>query len=463
MKIKKCRGLLMKLKYLLAACLYLFFSLSACSHINLYTPDIEKREFNRLSTEIEKSIQKEIETKESLKSKSGQLFNVELVGVSCADVAKVIYGSILNVPYVINANVYDDASKIDIVIKTKISHQQLLEITKNALNGAGIEVQESDGCLFISRPKESTDVKTGIKKHDQRIISIHELKNVKPDIIEKRLKEVLQDEYEGFKIYTESGTDLLFYSATQKDHKKIKKIVADFDIPQKQIYLEILIFENSRESVLNNGFNGYLGKVFKDFTFKYIPFAGVSDLAQFSIIDDPDVFNLIFGILQKENLLYKVANPSMVVKSGFEATLSIGDKIPVLGSTVISSNGTAEQNIIYQSTGINLKAKPDIIGSNINIDLTIDISAGEINSLSNINSPSISSRSITSSIICPNSQAILIAGIFQNKSITKNAGFPSKWKWVKDYINNNDRSKQQTELLIYIKPVIINKNNLIKI
>ncbi len=452
----------MKSRYFSLACFYLFFSLSGCSAINLYYPDIEKKEFNRLTTEIEKSIQKEIETKEKLKSQSGQLFNVELIGVSCADVAKVIYGNILNVPYVINADVYDDNSKIDIVIKQKISHQQLLDITKTALNGAGIEVVENDGCLFISRPKETTDGKTSVKKDDKKIISIHELKNIKADIIDKRLKGVLKDEYEGFAIYTENGSDLLFYTATQKDHQKIKTIISEFDIPQKQVYLEILIFENSRESVLNNGFTGYLGKVINGVTYKFTPFAGVSDLAQFSIIDDPDIFNLIFGILQKENLLYKVANPSLVVKSGHEATLSIGDKIPVLGSTVIN-NGQTEQNIIYQSTGINLKARPDIIGSNINIDLTIDISAGEINQLSTINSPTISSRSIQSSIICPNSQAILIAGIYTKKSISKNTGFPSKLKWVKDYLNNNDRSRQQIELLIYIRPVIINQNDIKKL
>jgi hypothetical protein len=439
------------------ACFYLFFSLSGCSSINLYSPDIEKREFNRLSTKIEQSIQKEIELKESIKSKSGQLFNVELVGVSCADVAKVIYGTILNVPYVINANVYDDNSKIDIVIKSKISHQQLLDVTKRALNGSGIEVQDIEGCLFISRPKESIDGKSSVKKDEVKIISIHELKNVKPEIIDKRLKEVLGGEYEGFKIYSEIGNDLLFYTATQKDHKKIKKIISDFDIPQKQIYLEILIFENSRESVLNNGFTGYLGKVINGVTYKLIPFAGVADVSQFSIIDDPDIFNLIFGILQKENLLYKIASPSLVVKSGHEATLSIGDKIPVLGSTVIN-NGQTEQNIIYQSTGINIRTKADIIGSNVNLDITLDISAGEINQLSNINSPTISSRSIQSSIICPNSKAVLIGGIYSKKSISKNAGFPSRLKWVKDYLNNNDRSKQEIELLIYIKPVIIADN-----
>lgn len=207
---------------------------------------------------------------------------------------------------------------------------------------------------------------------------------------------------------------------------------------------------------MQNGLAGYLSTVIDSIKFAYSPVSAVvNDLNQFSIITDTDKFNAVLGVLQKENIISRIAAPYIIIKSGIEGKISIGDKIPILASTIITDD-TTTQNVVYRETGLSMSVKPDVIGDQVNLNLNIEISSGEMNKLSNINSPSIKSRNLTSTIICKNSSAVLIGGIYQNESLFSQSGLPISNKYVQDYLNYNDKQKTKIELLFYVRPVILN-------
>lgn len=453
----------MRWKRFLSLCLFPVVLLcGACATIDQYSYDLPERKFTDVTTEIKKIVATE-PTNIKPAIKEGQKLNIELVGVNITDVIKVIYGTVLNVPYIVDNDVYSNDQKIDIVIKQKTSHDEIKNIVKTALNMSGFDVIHQDGCFFVSRAKDSGRGDIEVNKDEKKSFTVRQLDFIKPETVKNRIQEILKEEFPDFKIYAEPGSDLIFYSINEKNHEKISKIISEIDLPERQVYIEIMVIETVKEGVLENGLAGYLSAVLSGVKLAYSPLsAGFDGINQFSIIKNPEKFNAILGILESNHFLYKVAQPHIVVKSGSEAVLSIGDKIPVLGSTVVS-DGATTQDIIYKSTGFDLSIKPNVVGSHINIDLSIEISSGDINKLSTINSPTISSRVLKSSLICENSQAVMIGGIYQDKSLFHRKGLPVNNYYFENYLNYNNREKSNIELLFYIRPVIItNGNNTIK-
>lgn len=425
----------------------------SCSNLTNYQKENSKAEFRKITSELKNILEEEtLADSENLK---GNKYNVELLGVSVQDVCKVIYGNILNIPFVIDNSVYFSQSRLDIVIKKKISHNEIKYILNTALIKAGFDVTEENKTIYISKNR---DDKEGILNNN-KILTIYQLNNITSEKAINRIKELIKPEIKSLLTYSDKESDILFYSVDERHNNKIKQILKKIDIAEKQIFLEIIIIENSRDGILNTGLAGYLQKTVKSLDIKFSLFGTLSQGHQLSIINDTNLFNLIIGFLEQEKYLSKIANPHFVIKSGMEANLNIGDQIPVLASTIIIE-GNTEQNITYQSTGINIKALPEIIGSNIHINLDIEISAGEINKLSTINSPSISRRSIKTKLICKNSQAVLIGGIYQTRTYQNNQGFPLNNKIIKEIINMNTKEKSNIELLFYIRPVILNDDNI---
>ena len=433
---------------------------SSCSVISQYDATVKKKEFSTVHSKILQTV-KDHSISDQSKIQSGDKYSVELLGVSAADVAKVVFRDVLKIPYVVAPDVYNEPLKIDLVVKNKMPADKLKRLVMNALSVSGLDVFDYDGCVYISKSKDDKGAGSGLDRIRQsKIVSVYQARGLSADKLKARISEIFKNEYQGFQIYSEPGNDFLIYKIPENENKRFREVLLSMDRPESQVYLELIIIENYREGLLNNGLAGYIKKVFGDLEIKISPFqTGLGVMPQLSFIGNPDLFNLTLGILQANKLIDRVSSPYLLIKSGQNASINIGDQIPVLEKTIVNVTST-EQSIVYKSTGLNLNAKPEIIGDNIIIELTIDISQGEINKLTTINSPSISSRKLQTSLICHNSQAVLIGGIFQDRSLVSNNGLPIKNKIFMNYLNENNREKTSIELAIYLRPVIIKNESL---
>lgn len=440
--------------------LFCIFAFSSCSAINQYDSAVQKKEFSTVHSKILQTV-KDHSLSDQEKIKSGEKYSVELLGVSAADVAKVVFRDVLKVPYVVAPDVYQDPLKIDLVVKNKMPADKLKKLVMNALSVSGLDVFDHDGCVYISKSKDDKGAGSGMDRIRQsKIVSVYQARGLSADKLKARISEIFKNEYKDFQIFSEPGNDYLIYKIPENENKRFRDVLLSMDRPESQVYLEVIIIENYREGLLNNGLAGYIKKVFGDLEIKISPFqTGLGVMPQLSFIGNPDLFNVTLGILQSNKLIDRVSSPYLLIKSGQNASINIGDQIPVLEKTIVNVTST-EQSIVYKSTGLNLSAKPEIIGDNIIIELTIDISQGEINKLTTINSPSISSRKIQTSLICQNSEAVLIGGIYQDRSLIANNGLPVKNKIFNDYFNDNNREKTSIELAIYLRPVIIKNKDI---
>jgi len=430
--------------------------LFGCAGIDNYKANVD---IVNLPSTVQK-IQKELSEKIIINSKNiniqGSNSNIELYGVAVGDVVKVIYGKALNVPYVVSQDVERLDNKIDICIKKKISHDELLIAIKQALNMVGVQVVEKNGVHYLSIPKE----KETFDKDEKKIIYIKTLKYISPAVLMPVLEKVLIGAFPSFTWSASAASGFMVCQSRAEDMRKIIKIIDDSDIEEKQIFVEVMILECVREGLLSNGLMAYLSFSVQGLKAAFslgLPSA-ISGLSQMSLITNADTFSNILGILQTDKIIKNIASPYLVMRSGKNSSLSMGDEIPVLSSTTTSTSGSQEQSIVYRKTGVTLDLLPFVIGNSIYLDISISTSSGQINKLSNINSPSISNRSFKSSLKLENNEAVLLGGITINNLSFSQSGLPIDNSIIKNYINQNDRSNNQTELLVFLRPIIINNN-----
>ena len=171
------------------------------------------------------------------------------------------------------------------------------------------------------------------------------------------------------------------------------------------------------------------------------------------------MLTLILDALRNVSDVKVLSSPSVVVLDNQVATLQVGDQVPVAtaSATVLTGTGAPVVNTIdYRNTGVILRVVPRI-NSNGNVLLDIEqeisnVAAGSAGSLT----PTVSQRRVKSSIAVASGQTVLLAGLISERSDKQRTGLPIIDQLpFGDLLGNTNRTKQRTELIIFIRPQII--------
>lgn len=271
-------------------------------------------------------------------------------------------------------------------------------------------------------------------------------------------------EFKGAKISADDKRNFLMIVATPAFYQQILQILKELDRPPKQVLIEASIIELTLNDELRMGLEWYIkNKWSGNFTlsqlFNVISGTGLT----YTFISETEKFNLLLNIFASKGLTNILSTPRLMVLDNQEATIQVGYDVPVVTGEVTSvryiSNETTGvfRTIQYRNTGIILKVKPTIFAEDtLQLELTQEVSAVE-HSLSTLDSPTISTRRIQTSVVAGNGKTIALGGLISN---TKRKG-ENKVPLLGDIplIGNLFKSQSKgdfkTELLILLTPYII--------
>ncbi len=174
-----------------------------------------------------------------------------------------------------------------------------------------------------------------------------------------------------------------------------------------------------------------------------------------------------FGDGKNINVL---STPSLLVLNNHEASIHVGDKVPVRGETR-SFNGTAPTtdsnnsnnssligSIESAETGVTLNVTPRVNASGIVImDITQENNEATNTTTSNIDSPTIVERKLETSIAINSGETVVLGGLISETYNDATTGIP----WFKDlpYIGPlfgvTEREKKKSELIVLITPKVV--------
>ena len=136
---------------------------------------------------------------------------------------------------------------------------------------------------------------------------------------------------------------------------------------------------------------------------------------------------------------------------GKEASILIGDKIPVVTTT--TNNNVSVTNVSYIDVGVNLNFTPKVQKDD---ELMIDLKT-QINSLGDVNAQGyydIKAREVNSSIQAKIGQTVFLGGLITKSDRDNLAKVPglSSIPLLGRLFQSSEKSKDETELIVTITP-----------
>lgn len=246
---------------------------------------------------------------------------------------------------------------------------------------------------------------------------------------------------------------IIFYT-TGKKYQTILPMIKRLDVLPKQILLEATIAEVSLTDDFKMGFefavrNGKFGWSTVAATQAAEKVGG----ATISYLDGVD--RLLAAMVATNSNINILSNPSIVVRDGVSANITVGDDIPTLGGTTFNDDtGSSRQDIVYRKTGINLSVMPTISAQGL---VVMQIQQQSSDAKGEGNSPVIFERSISTEVIAQSGQTVMLGGVI-SENVTKNYSkvpFLADLPLLGHLFQRESESKVKKELVLFITPKVL--------
>ncbi len=264
----------------------------------------------------------------------------------------------------------------------------------------------------------------------------------------------------------ESRNSIIFYGASE-EWRAIRALLQEMDKPPRQVLIEVTVAEITLADSLDLGLEwmlkgvglGHLsGKV------ATLSGLGVGSQGLLYTLDNAGDTRLLLNAFATRNLVNILSSPKVMVKSGKEATIDVGTEVPLVVSQSSSSDMTTDgdssilQEIQYRKTGVLLKVKPVVhSGNRVDLELSQEVSEATANTTSSVNSPSIFSRKINTTLSLEDGGSILIGGLISSSKskIRNSVPLLGELPLLGPLFRVDSDSDSRTELMVLIVPYVI--------
>jgi general secretion pathway protein D len=298
------------------------------------------------------------------------------------------------------------------------------------------------------------DKATKVRQYQDLIIRSFYLEYADPETVAGLLRSML-----GIKqIATDDRLPTILIKDVPEVISMAAKLIASQDVPEPEVMLEMDIIEIRRTIDEDLGFqwptqlsvlSGQAGLTLEALRNTDSSTIGVS----------PNPFIIFDG---KDEEVALLANPRIRVKSGDNAKIHIGDRVPIITSNV-ASTGTISENVQYIDVGLKLEVEPKVnLGGDVNIKLHLEVSTTGSSIRTNSGSVvfEIGTRSTSTQLRLQDGETQVLAGLI-NDTDRKNI---SKIPWLGDIpgfgrlFSTHGDEKIKTELVLMITPRIIRQS-----
>jgi general secretion pathway protein D len=156
-----------------------------------------------------------------------------------------------------------------------------------------------------------------------------------------------------------------------------------------------------------------------------------------------------------------ISSPRMVVLNNETARLQIGDQVPIITQSAVSitdPGAPVVNSTSYRDTGIILTVTPSVrAGGMVEVEIAQEVSGVAETTTSNIDSPTISQRSLESVLAVPDGSTAVLGGLMSSTRSRSDSGVP----YLKDVpvvgslFRSSSTSERRTELIILLKPTVV--------
>lgn len=284
-------------------------------------------------------------------------------------------------------------------------------------------------------------------------------------------------------IIPDKETNSLLVLATPPDYEEVLKAMEKLDVLPMQVLVEASIIEVTLGDQLEYGlqwfFKSNLGGKYKQLGGLNIPVDGggppgglpnltgaLTDPANFTYaVFDGNGTRFLLNAIADDSRLNVLSSPTLMVLDNQKAIIKVGDQVPIRTSETTNLSGTINidenfssnvtSQIQYRDTGVTLEVTPRVnAGGMVMLELTQRVDDVDQTTSSDIDSPTILQREITTSVAVQSGETIVLGGLIREDEEISSSGIP----FLKDIpvmgalFSSKRTANKKTELVVMITP-----------
>jgi general secretion pathway protein D len=253
---------------------------------------------------------------------------------------------------------------------------------------------------------------------------------------------------------------------TPREYAIVEDALRKLDIAPQQVLIEAAITEVNLNNDLRFGlqWNFTRGDENAVLTESQNSLNLTRNVPGFSFAFSPSsTLNGVLNTLESKTKVNVVSAPKLLVLNNQTAILQVGDEVPIAtqnSTSNLDGNAPTINSIEYRNTGVILKVTPRVNASGVvMLDITQEVSDVNTNvaSVAGINSPTISTRRITSTVAVRDGEVLALGGLIRNTQTRTRVGLPflSQIPFIGGAFGRQVKGGSKVELIVLLKPRVL--------
>jgi general secretion pathway protein D len=272
----------------------------------------------------------------------------------------------------------------------------------------------------------------------------------------------------------------LLVQATPQEWESISKLLAQLDVPPRQVLIEAKVYEVDLKGAFSAGVSAYLQRkgasdakdsATASLSRTLLGTASTSGLSLTSGLLVGRSRELLGVLSASENASYSkvISEPSVIATDSIGAFITVGQEVPTLTSQALAggvqSGGSSlfTNTVSSRNTGITLSVTARVNSSGI-VTLAVQQEISDPiapSSSSAIQSPSFSKRTVATQLTVQDGDTVAIGGSIQESDGNSSSGVPflHRVPVLGALFGEKSISKARTELVVFFTPHVIYDTN----
>ncbi len=281
------------------------------------------------------------------------------------------------------------------------------------------------------------------------------------------------------RVIADEANNSVIIVANAQDYAVIRSVITQLDVMPLQVLIDATIvsvtltddlqygikwyFEhNSGRSLATSG--GADGGALRGFgQLAADAAANVASGFAYSFVPSSGKLRAKLDALASKDKIDVIASPSLMVLNNQEASIQVGDEVPIRTSESTNTSGSIDpiqtSSIQMRETGVSLNVKPRVNANGLvimDIEQSVDraIPAG---GTSSIDSPTIQQRKVNSQVAVQSGETIVLGGLIDENNTRTSDGIPflSDIPLIGAFFGSTGKTLTRTELVILITPRVV--------
>lgn len=329
---------------------------------------------------------------------------------------------------------------------TTISNKQ----TSNKTDTTGTKTGQKTGATGINSNNQNSNLSSGsTATGDAKVANVGEVK-----------------------IIADSANNSLVIVATAQEFGVILPIIRQLDVMPLQVLIDATIAEVTLTDELAYGIKWYLNSGNTTATSNLLN-AKLTDIASsaalatatggLTLLQDSGSVKALLSAEATNNNVNVISSPSLMVLNNQEANIQVGDEVPIRTSESTNTNGSVNpiqtSSIEQRKTGVKLTVKPRVNANGLvimDIEQSVE-NVKDTGSGSNIDSPTIATREITSTVAVQSGETIVLGGLIKDDITDNKSGIPFLYELplIGPLFGSTNKKNNKTELVVLITPRVV--------